>query len=148
MLQRWYQVLRTHQNATAFAVNYDQAQLRAKALLLWRLQFRSALQSLKVARWADRFFATRRAWRLWLEKMDERKRLERLEAWNIERVRRAFNGKYKTWAVTWANHDLFVVWRLRTTKEHYLRRCENIMKDLVDKVITLLSYLACHLSLS
>jgi len=100
MVRRWYQVLDTHKNATAFAVNYDETQLRAKALLVWRLQFRSTLQSLKVARWADRFFATRRALRLWLEKMDERKRLERLEAWNIARVRRVFNGTYNASAVT------------------------------------------------
>lgn len=99
-IQRWYQVLGTHQNATVFATNYDEAQLRAKALLLWRLRFRSTLQSLKVARWADRFFATRTAWSLWLEKMDERKRMERLEAWSIARVRRAFNGIYNTLAVT------------------------------------------------
>ena len=95
MVQRWYQVLGTHQNAAIFAVNYDEARLRAKILLLWRLRFRSNLQSLKVARWADRFFATRRAWRLWLEKMDERKRLDRFKAWNVARVRRAFNGKCK-----------------------------------------------------
>jgi protein SFI1 len=100
MVQRWYQVLGTHQNATIFAVNYDKAQLRAKALLVWRLRLRSTLQSVKVARWADRFFATRRAWKLWQKKMEERKRLERFKAWNIARVRRAFNGKYNVWFVT------------------------------------------------
>ena len=94
MVQRWYQVLGTHQNATIFAVNYNEAQLRAKAFLAWRLRLRSTLQSLRVARLADRFFVTRRAWRLWLKKMDERKRQERLKAWNIARVRKAFNGKY------------------------------------------------------
>jgi len=94
MVQRWYQVLISHQNATIFAVNYNEEQLRAKTLLAWRLRLRSTLQSLRVARLADRFFATRRAWRLWLQKMEERKRLERFKAWDIARVRRAFNGKY------------------------------------------------------
>ena len=94
MVQKWYQVLGSHQNANVFAVNYNEAQLRAKMLLAWRLRLRSTLQSLRVARLAGKFFATRRAWRLWLNKMEERKRLERFKAWNIVRVRRAFNGNY------------------------------------------------------
>jgi protein SFI1 len=96
MVHRWYQVLGSHQNATIFAVNYNEAQLRAKTFLSWRLRLRSTLQSLRVARLADRFFATRRAWRLWLKKLEERKRLERFKAWNIARVRRAFSGKYNS----------------------------------------------------
>lgn len=94
MVQRWYQVLGSHQNATIFAVNYNETQLRAKTLLAWRLRLRSTSQSLRVAQLASRYFASRRAWRLWLKKMEERKRLERFKAWNIARVRRAFSGKY------------------------------------------------------
>lgn len=96
MVQRWYQVLGSHQNATIFAVNYNEAQLRAKTLLAWRLRLREIHQTLRVARLADGFFATRRAWRLWLKKMEEKKRLERFKAWNIARVRKAFNGKYNS----------------------------------------------------
>ena len=37
--------------------------------------------------------------------------------------------------LTESNPNLSLVWRLRTMKEQYLKRCESIIKDLVDKVI-------------
>ena len=66
--------------------------LQARMLLLWRLRLREALQSAKVARWANKFFVTRRSWNLWLAAMDERKRQERLKLWEGARVRKVFNG--------------------------------------------------------
>ncbi|KAF8959025.1 hypothetical protein BDZ97DRAFT_1923172 [Flammula alnicola] len=117
-LVRWHQILSTHQNAYNYAVKYDETQLRAKVLLLWRLRLRDSLQSVKVARWADRFFATRRAWRVWIAAMEEKKRKERLKRWNVARARKVLN-----------------VWRRRAREENYLKQCECIMRDRVEKRI-------------
>ncbi|KAH9484335.1 hypothetical protein JR316_0003816 [Psilocybe cubensis] len=92
-IARWRQVLQTHRNAHAYAVSYDKDRLRAKMLLLWRLRLREQAQSAKVARWANRFFATRRAWNVWVLAMEERKRQERLKLWNLSKVEKIMKGK-------------------------------------------------------
>ena len=91
-LVRWREVISTHQNAYNYAIMYNETHLQARMLLLWRLRLRDALQSAKVARWANKFFATRRSWNLWLAAVDERKRQERLKLWVDAKLRKLFNG--------------------------------------------------------
>lgn len=76
-------------------MEFHATHLRAKMLFLWRLRLRDVYQSAKVARWANRFFETRRAWKIWIAAMEERKRQERLKQWNISRVRKVFDGMYR-----------------------------------------------------
>ncbi|PPQ78073.1 hypothetical protein CVT25_015607 [Psilocybe cyanescens] len=117
-VSRWRQVLKTHQNAQAYAVNYDRDRLHAKVLFLWRLRLREQAQSAKVARWANRFFATRRAWNVWIMAMEERKRQERLKLWNLAKAQKFLN-----------------VWRRRTMHQQYLKECERVVQDRRNKRI-------------
>ena len=61
-LRRWHQVYSTHQNAQAFAAHYHSSQLRYKMLLVWRLQLRTKLKQVKLAKTMEKFFVTRSAW--------------------------------------------------------------------------------------
>lgn len=95
-LCHWQQVLATRKDAHAYAVSYDKERLLAKSVLLWRLRLGESLQSAKVARWANKFFATRRAWNIWIAAMEERKRQKQLRLWNTSKVSKFFNSKSKS----------------------------------------------------
>ncbi|KJA20236.1 hypothetical protein HYPSUDRAFT_1092898 [Hypholoma sublateritium FD-334 SS-4] len=117
-LTRWRQVLTTHRNAHQYAVDFNATHLRSRALLLWRLRLRDSHQSAKVARWANRFFATRKAWKVWLTAMEEGKRQEKLRQWDISKSRKILN-----------------VWRHRAKEGQYFRQCEAIIRGGVKRRI-------------
>ncbi|KAF8902077.1 hypothetical protein CPB84DRAFT_894306 [Gymnopilus junonius] len=102
-VHRWHQILATHQNAYSYAVAFDAARLRVKMVLLWRVRLRETLQSAKIARWANKFFATRRAWQTWAAAMEEKKRQKRLELWSLTRTRKCF----KVWQLRWRQAQYF-----------------------------------------
>ncbi|KDR81550.1 hypothetical protein GALMADRAFT_113988 [Galerina marginata CBS 339.88] len=118
--RRWCEGINTHRNAYDCAVAHDDARLCGKIMLLWQLRLRENLQSIKVARWANNFFATRRAWHVWIEVMEERKRQERLKLWNLQGARKLVN-----------------VWRRRTRQKQYFKQCECVLQHLVGKRILL-----------
>ncbi|KAJ3505555.1 hypothetical protein NLJ89_g7354 [Agrocybe chaxingu] len=112
---RWREVQTTHRNALAYAVKYDETHLQARALLLWRIRLGDNIQSAKVARWAHRYFATRKAWQLWIQAAEEKRRQRRLLEFNKSKLRTLFN-----------------VWRHRTTKERQMKQCEEIVQELIN----------------
>ncbi|KAF9532236.1 Sfi1 spindle body protein-domain-containing protein [Crepidotus variabilis] len=118
ILQRWRQVQTTHRNAAAYAVKYDEAHVQARVILAWRMRLHGNLQSLKVARWAHRYFATRRAWQLWLQALDEQKKQQKLRAFESSKVR-----------------IFFLAWRQRVVRVSHLRQCEIFVQDRVEKRI-------------
>lgn len=46
------------------------------------------LKRFRQARIADKFFVVRRAWRIWVDKAEERGRKKRLREWNKEKARK------------------------------------------------------------
>jgi len=90
--QRWQQVLTTHHNASAYAIKYDEAHLQSRMLLAWRLKLHNHLQMAKVARWANRYFVTRNAWRAWIRSLEERRRERKLREFEVAKLRKAFGG--------------------------------------------------------
>ncbi|KAF8078011.1 hypothetical protein FPV67DRAFT_1403819 [Lyophyllum atratum] len=114
--RKWRDVNSTHRNAHSFAVQYDSAQLRYRMLLAWRLQLREVLKKTKMARTADRFFATRRAWRSWHDALNARVREKRVEEFKTQRLERIFH--------TWLH-------RARQLKRRGL--AEQTIKDRVNK---------------
>ena len=89
-LTRWRQVQLSHINAHDYAAKHHDRRLLEKILSLWRLRLQETSQAAKVARWADRFFATRRTWNSWIAAMEERKRQERLRMWNTSKSQKIF----------------------------------------------------------
>ncbi len=69
--------------------------------MLWRLRLRDSHQSAKVARWANRFFATRKAWKVWVTAIEERKRQDKLKQWDIAKLRKIIDGAL--WLISLSN---------------------------------------------
>ncbi|TFK42645.1 Sfi1 spindle body protein-domain-containing protein [Crucibulum laeve] len=113
---RWQEVHRTHRNAQAFAVQYHSAQLRYKVLLTWRVELRKKLKMVKVARMADRFFATRHAWRAWSLKLDEKKREKKLKLFEKQKL---------------VSH--FSRWIQRSRQVRHHRMAEQAIQDFVSE---------------
>ena len=90
--QRWQQVLTTHQNASGYAIKYDEAHLQSRMLLAWRLKLHDHLQMTKVACWANKYFVTRDALRVWTNSLEGRRRVRKLQDFEISKLRKAFNG--------------------------------------------------------
>ncbi|KAF9480103.1 hypothetical protein BDN70DRAFT_877988 [Pholiota conissans] len=111
-LVRWHKILTTHRNANQYAAEFHAAHVRAKFLLLWRIRLRDANQCAKVARWANRFFDTRRAWKLWTAALEAKKVQERLEKWNASRLQKNFR-----------------VWQDKRRERQSLRQWDNRVKS-------------------
>ncbi|GLB35015.1 putative sfi1 spindle body protein [Lyophyllum shimeji] len=112
--REWRSVYSTHRNAHSFAVQYDSAQLGYKMLLAWRLQLREQLKKVKMARMADRFFATRRAWRAWHDALNARAREKGVGEFNRRRLEKVFQS-----------------WLHRTRQQKQRRLAEQTIKDRV-----------------
>lgn len=73
-------------------MQYANAQLQFRILYRWRVQLRVHLKRFRQARVADKFFVVRRAWRIWVDKAEERGRKKRLREWNKEKARKVTAG--------------------------------------------------------
>ena len=91
-LQVWQKRLATQQGATAFAVQYANAQLQFRILYRWRVQLRAHLKRFRQAKIADRFFVTRQAWKILLDRAKERGREKRSREWDKGRAKKVFAG--------------------------------------------------------
>jgi protein SFI1 len=80
------------QGAHAFAVQYARVQLQFRLLFRWRVQLRVHLKLFRQAKIADKYFVMRRAWRIWMDKAQGRRREKRLKELNNGRVGRLFSG--------------------------------------------------------
>lgn len=93
-LQTWRQVHASHRNAFSFAVHYRFMQLRFKMLLTWRIALRVKLKMVKQGRTAEKFFVTRRAWKAWMDKLEEKRTEKKLKDLERQRMQKYFLGKY------------------------------------------------------
>lgn len=92
-LQRWRQVHTSHQNAQAFAVHYHSVQLRFKMVMIWRVQLRAKLKLAKQARIAEKYFAIRNAWKMWQEKLAEKRRERKLKVFEARMLQSYMHGE-------------------------------------------------------
>jgi protein SFI1 len=90
--QRWQQVFTSHQNALAYATTYDQAHLQSRMLLAWRMKLHDRLRLAKVARWANRYFVTRSALRVWIGALEDKRRERKLRDFEVAKLRKVFDG--------------------------------------------------------
>jgi hypothetical protein len=63
-------------------------------LLTWRLQLRFKLKMIKQARIAEKFFISRRAWKIWIDKLEGKQRQRRIEDLERQKLRKYFIGKF------------------------------------------------------
>lgn len=89
-LQTWRQVHASHRNALSFAIHYNSVQLRFKILLKWRLKLRLKLKMLKQGKSAEKFFTARRTWKVWTDKLEERRREKKLKDLEKRRIQKYF----------------------------------------------------------
>ncbi|KAF8628451.1 hypothetical protein AX15_003966 [Amanita polypyramis BW_CC] len=115
-IRTWQQNLVTHQNAHAYAVQYHSTQVLDHVLLRWRIALRERLKAAKLARIADKFFAIRRAWRVWRFQLEKRRREALLNVFQISQLRK------------W-----FLEWVQRAQKAQARRVSEQDVKALVAK---------------
>jgi hypothetical protein len=90
-MQKWQRVLATHRNAGLFSVQYYSTQLRFKLLLQWRIVLRKKLKMVRKAREADKYLHTRRAWKLWVDKLADARRRKALQVWERQKAQAVFN---------------------------------------------------------
>ncbi|KAI0721662.1 hypothetical protein C8T65DRAFT_800148 [Cerioporus squamosus] len=94
-LKKWRAVFQSHQNAQSFAVHYHKAQLQYKMLLAWRLQLRAKLRMVKQAKVARKHLLMRRCMRVWREKLEDKRRLQKLKEFELKVAKRHFEGKHQ-----------------------------------------------------
>ncbi|KAI0302238.1 Sfi1 spindle body protein-domain-containing protein [Russula brevipes] len=104
-LQVWHKRLAAKQGAYAFAVQYARAQLQFRILFKWRVQLRVHLRRFRQAKIAHKFFVMRQAWKIWVDKAEERGREKRLREWNKGRAGKLFAG-WKERALRLRRHRL------------------------------------------
>lgn len=90
--QRWQQVLTTHQNASEYAIQYDEAHLQSRTLLAWRLKLHDRLQMAKVARWANKYFVTRNALHTWISILEDRRKVRKLREFEVAKMGKIFDS--------------------------------------------------------
>ncbi|TFY83893.1 hypothetical protein EWM64_g113 [Hericium alpestre] len=91
-MKLWRQRYANQQNAEAFAVQYHSAQLQFQTMLAWRLALRAKLKLVRQGRVAEKFFAVRRAWRLWVQRAEEQKREKKLKELEVRRTKKLFRS--------------------------------------------------------
>ncbi|KAN0140828.1 Sfi1 spindle body domain containing protein [Lactarius tabidus] len=91
-IQVWQRRFATQQGAQAFAVQYANAQLQFRILFKWRIQLRAHLKHFRQAKYADKLFVMRRAFRMWVQRSEEHGRETRLKEWNKGRAGKVFAG--------------------------------------------------------
>lgn len=132
--QRWQQVLITHQNASGYALKYDEAHLQSRMLLAWRMKLHDHLQMTKVARWANRYFVTRNAWRVWVNTLEERRRERKLRDFEITKLRKVYDGMLCVLYFFVDKLSFFKAWKGRRDQVQHFRRCEILLRDRIEKV--------------
>ncbi|KAG6878740.1 hypothetical protein C0993_011555 [Termitomyces sp. T159_Od127] len=117
--RRWRQVYSTHQGAHLIAIRCDSEQICYKAILVWRMKLREKLKMVRLAKMAVNFFATRRAWKIWHDAMNQKATERRLAEFDKRRI-----GK------------VFYSWLLRARQVKQRRLAEKSIRDRIDKRIT------------
>ena len=139
VLQKWHQVHSSHRNALAFAVHYNSAQLQFKMLLTWRLELRAKLKLVKQGRMAEKFFIYRRAWKMWVLKLEEKAREKKLRELERRKMMKYYLGM--SHAVPFIAVYLYHVaaWSQRAKQEHQRREAEMLIQRKVALVSGLLA---------
>ncbi|KAH8117554.1 Sfi1 spindle body protein-domain-containing protein [Phellopilus nigrolimitatus] len=78
-LNHWHQNLFTRRNLHLQAVQYDEDLLKHRILLVWRVQLRVKLKMTKHAKVARKYLLLRQGWNKWRDKLEEKKRQQRLQ---------------------------------------------------------------------
>ncbi|KAF8268883.1 hypothetical protein EI94DRAFT_1799925 [Lactarius quietus] len=108
-------LLSVPKGAQAFAVQYANAQLQFRILFRWRVQLRAHLKHFRQAKYADKLFVMRRAWRMWVVRAESHGREKRLKEWNNARARKIFTG-----------------WKEKASRQRRLRLAEQQIQNRAD----------------
>ena len=108
----WQRRLATQQGAQAFAVQYANAQLQFRILFKWRVQLRAHLKHFRQAKYADKVFVMRRAFRMWVQRAEEHGREKRLKEWNKGRAGKIFVGMSESMFLAWFRIEILSSRRL------------------------------------
>lgn len=84
----------SHQNAQDFALHYRSIKLRFKMMLVWRTQLRAKLKLVRQAKLVEKYFIVRSAWEKWQVKLAERRREQKVKAFESRLVGSYFRGEY------------------------------------------------------
>lgn len=63
-------------------------------LLTWRLNLRLKLKMVKQGKLAERFFVSRRTWKVWTARLEEKRREKRLKDLEQQGMRKYFLSKF------------------------------------------------------
>ncbi|KAK2466973.1 hypothetical protein APHAL10511_001231 [Amanita phalloides] len=112
----WRQNFITRRNAYSYATQCHSMQLLDRMLLSWRIALRTRLKRAKLARVADKFFATRRTWRIWRFQLENRRREALLKTFELSQLKKWFLG-----------------WSQRAQRTRARRISEHTIRDMVVK---------------
>jgi protein SFI1 len=97
------------------------------------------LKRFRQARIADKFFIVRRAWRIWVNKAEERSRERRLREWNKEKSRKLFASTSEKCflGILWVLRAFGpVVWKEKALRLRRHRLAEQEIRARLDAVGT------------
>ncbi|KDQ61051.1 hypothetical protein JAAARDRAFT_191170 [Jaapia argillacea MUCL 33604] len=117
-LRIWHQTYMTRRNAQSFALQYHSAQLSYKMVHIWRVKLRVKLGMIKQARRQEKYFVQRRACKLWLAKLEEKRREKKLRFLEQQKLAK-----------------LFIAWLQRSRRQRHNKKAEQVIQEFVSRRI-------------
>ena len=117
-------------------MQYANAQLQFRILFKWRVQLRAHLKHFRQAKYADKVFVMRRAFRMWVQRAEEHGREKRLKEWNKGRAGKIFIGMSKSVFFAWFRIEILssVGWKEKALRERRHRLAEQQVQKSVNTV--------------
>lgn len=92
-LSRWKRACMDVQSKEQIADAFHATHTAIVVLTQWRKRLRRKARAMKAAKAAQQYFVMRRAWLLWIEKVEERRREQLLRVFLRNKKKRAFESK-------------------------------------------------------
>lgn len=98
------------------------------------MKLHDRLRLAKVARWANRYFMTRSALRVWIGVLEDKRRERKLRDFEVAKLRKVFDGISFVPNLPGNELNFFKVWKCRTSQARYLRQCEILLREHMEMV--------------
>ena len=117
-------------------MQYANAQLQFRILFKWRIQLRAHLKHFRQAKYADKLFVMRRAWRVWVVRAEEHGREKRLKEWNRGRAGKLFTGMSEVMFLARLHIETLwsVGWKEKALRQRRHRLAEQQIQQRADTV--------------
>ena len=117
-------------------MQYANAQLQFRILFKWRVQLRAHLKHFRQAKYADKVFVMRRAFRMWVQRAEEHGREKRLKEWNAGRAGKIFAGMSESMFLARFRIEILssVGWKEKALRERRHRLAEEQVQKSVNTV--------------